>query len=93
MMHFYELAAMLPSLHERERQVLLVDAGSIKAIANQNSEFFVSRLGLKRARSVLADLLKFQTGASAKPQPLIVPIRFVESEGGADDLIPIETRQ
>lgn len=92
MMHFYELATMLPSLNERDRQELLREFGSIRAIVNQNAEAFVNRFGIKKARTISEDLTRFRAGMSPKPQPLIVPIRFVETDGGADDLIPIETR-
>jgi excinuclease ABC subunit C len=91
MMHFYELAAMVPSLNERERQELLREAGSLKAIAELDSEFYVKRFGAKKGKTVLKDIAAFRNG-NVSPQPLIVPISFVETDGSADDLIPIETR-
>jgi excinuclease UvrABC nuclease subunit len=91
MMHFYELASMLPSLDESERQELLRELGSIRSIAELNTEELEERFGKAKAKAIRDDLAKFHAG-NISPQPLIVPIRFVETDGAADDLIPIETR-
>jgi excinuclease ABC subunit C len=91
MMHFYELAAILPSLNERERQELLREFGSIRAITSIDSAELVKRFGKKRAAAVERDLTAFLEGRSPAPEPLIVPIRFVETDGAAEDLIPIAT--
>ncbi|MEP6705039.1 MAG: UvrB/UvrC motif-containing protein [Acidobacteriota bacterium] len=91
MLHFYELAAMAPSLNERERQELLREVGSLRAIAELDLQFYVKRFGAKKGKDVLTGIAAFRRGdVSAKP--LIVPIRFVENAGAADDLIPIESR-
>ena len=92
MMHFYELAAMLPSLNERERQELVRELGSIKAIADSDPSLFEARFGKKKAKLLAEDLAAFRSGTAHDPQPLIVPISFVETDGAAEDLIPIETR-
>jgi hypothetical protein len=91
MMHFYELSAILPSLDERERQELFREARSIKKIVEEDPDYFVKRFGEERAVAIEADLRAFREGRSRDPQPLIVPISYVEADGGADDLIPIET--
>lgn len=88
MLHFYELAAILPSLDERERQELLREFGSIRRITAIGVDEMKKRFGASAAR----DLVRYEAGKSAKPHPLIVPIRFVETDGAAEDLIPIETR-
>jgi len=92
MMHFYELAAMLPSINERERQELVRELGSIRAIAESSEEFFVTRFGSPKGKRAAADVAAFRSGDSLPPRPLIVPLSFVETDGAADDLIPIETR-
>jgi excinuclease ABC subunit C len=92
MMHFYELASILPSLNERERQELLREFGSIRTITSLDGAEFVKRFGKKKAAAVERDLTAFRNGRSPAPEPLIVPIRFVETDGAAEDLIPIETR-
>jgi excinuclease ABC subunit C len=91
MMHFYELASMLPSLDERERQALLRDVGSIRGIVELDEDEFVKRFGKKKAKAVLNDLASYHAG-HVSPRPLIVPIRYVEADGAADDLIPINSR-
>lgn len=92
MMHFYELAAMVPSLNERERQELLRDAGSVRKVAELDHDFFKLRFGKKRAAVAVSDIERYRLGKSPDPQPLIVPVRLVEADGAAEDLIPIETR-
>ena len=92
MMHFYELAAMLPSLDERERQRLIRELGSIRAITDSDPEFFVTRFGTRKGKRAAEDIAAFRSGTSLPPRPLIVPLSFVEMDGAADDLIPIETR-
>ncbi|MEO8572433.1 MAG: UvrB/UvrC motif-containing protein [Pyrinomonadaceae bacterium] len=91
MMHFYELAAMAPSLNERERQELLREAGSLRAIADLDREFYVKRFGAKKGKDIVTAIAAFRSG-DVSPKPLIVPISFVELAGSADDLIPIDTR-
>jgi len=92
MMHFYELAAILPSLNERERQGLLRDVGSIRGILDLDAGEFERRFGKKKAAKIIADIASFRA-VSPIPQPLIVPIRYVETSGAADDLIPIQFRE
>jgi excinuclease UvrABC nuclease subunit len=92
MMHFYELGAVLPSLNERERQHLFREFGSIKKIVRLTSEQMESQIGKRKAPRAVSDIAKFRAGRSRQLQPLIVPIRFVETDGAAEDLIPIETR-
>jgi excinuclease ABC subunit C len=91
MLHFYELAAMTPSLDERERQILLREVGSIRAIADLDAAFFLNRFGVKKGKVVVNDIAAFRAGHAA-PQPLIVPIRYVEVAGAAEDLRPIDSR-
>ncbi|MEO8041562.1 MAG: hypothetical protein ABI646_03030 [Acidobacteriota bacterium] len=91
MMHFYEPAAILPSLNERQRQELMREVGSIRAIVDLDEEFFLKRFGKSKAKRIRADLAAFRSG-DITSQPLIVPIRYVETDGAAEDLIPIETR-
>jgi hypothetical protein len=45
----------------------------------------------RTARKVVHDLNVFRTGNSQPVTPLIVPIRFDDPDGAADDLRPIFT--
>ena len=92
MMHFYELASILPSISERERQQLMREFGSIRKIVTLGVQDLESRFGKRKALAAAADLAAFRGGEERTAQPLIVPIRFVETDGAAEDLIPIETR-
>jgi excinuclease ABC subunit C len=92
MMHFYELSAILPSLNERERQDLMRDSRSIKKIVEQDGDYFSKRFGEETAAAIGEDLRAFREGRSSDARPLIVPISYVEVDGQADDLIPIEKR-
>ncbi|HVF30860.1 MAG TPA: hypothetical protein VNA22_07815 [Pyrinomonadaceae bacterium] len=92
MMHFYELAAMLPSLNERERQSLLREFGSLRKIASLDADQLRVKFGAARGSSAAEDIIRYRSGVVPSIRPLIVPIRFVETDGGAEDLIPIETR-
>ena len=92
MMHFYELAAILPSLNESERQELMRDVGSIRKIVSLDDDQVKKRFGKTKGGLVVRDLTRYRNGRSPAPVPLIVPIRFVETDGAAEDLIPIATR-
>ena len=92
MLHFYELAAILPSLDERQRQELLRELGSIRRITSLDGDELKQRFGGKKGERASLDLLRYREGKSGKPRALIVPIRFVETDGAAADLVPIETR-
>jgi excinuclease ABC subunit C len=92
MRHFYELASILPSLNERERQNILRDIGSIKKLSALGLADLEARFDKKKAASAFADLIRYREGKAVAVKPLIVPIRFVEAEGAAEDLRPIETR-
>lgn len=93
MMHFYELAAILPSLTEAERQRLVREFGSIRQIVSADVSELAKHVGVERAVRALEDIRRYQDDGSTTVRPLIVPIRFVASDGEAEDLIAIEWRQ
>jgi excinuclease ABC subunit C len=93
MIHFYELASIVPSLNERERQDLLRDVGSIKKITGLASAYLTDRFGSKLGKRIVLEIDRFRRGESPPPIPLIVPIRYVDTDGAAEDLIPIEVRR
>ena len=91
-LHFYELASIVPSLNERARQDLLRDIGSIKKILELDAAYLQGRFGKVRGKRAHAEIQRHRRGEAPPPIPLIVPIRYVESDGAAEDLIPIEMR-
>jgi excinuclease ABC subunit C len=92
MLHFYELAAMIPSVDESQRQALLREFGSLRRIAALEQPDLESRFGKSKGAKIFAEIRRYNDGDSAPARPLIVPIRYVETGGGAEDLIPISTR-
>jgi excinuclease ABC subunit C len=91
--HNYELAAIIPSINEAERRNALRAVGSITKLttlsAAQLSQLFDKRI----AKKIIRDLKNFRSGGAKDVLPLIVPIRFHDENGSADDLRPIATRQ
>jgi len=83
--HFYEAAAMMPSINEKERRRLLQKYGSLKQIKSVSEENLVKLLGAEQAEIIFGDL----QNENKKIEPLIVPIRFDDENGDARDLQPI----
>ena len=75
------------------RGQLLRAVGSITKLttlsAAQLSQLFDKRI----AKKIIRDLKNFRSGGAKDVLPLIVPIRFHDENGSADDLRPIATRQ
>lgn len=90
MSHFYELAAALPSLNESERRALLKTAGSIGNLlgsrVNKWEQFFSS----EKADLIRRDLENYRNGKPRRIEPLIVPLRYTDENGDAQDLRPLE---
>ncbi|HEY8559259.1 MAG TPA: hypothetical protein VIL74_02565 [Pyrinomonadaceae bacterium] len=89
MSHFYELAAVLPSLAENERRALLKRAGSIKNILDLSENELKNFVTPKKINAVRLDLQHFRGGSAAKIEPLIVPLRYTDENGDAADLRPL----
>jgi excinuclease ABC subunit C len=89
---FYELAGVLPSIDEAGRQKLIADVGSIRRITELPDEKIRKMFDGELARLLIRDLKNYRNGNSVDVLPLIVPIRYDEFAGGAEDLRPILTR-
>jgi len=87
--HNYELAEILPSLNEGERREVLKAVGSISRIAGMSDDDIVSHFNTKTARVMIRDLKNYRRSGPREIIPLIVPIRFDDPNGSADDLRPI----
>lgn len=90
--HNYELAAVLPSLNEGERRQVLKAARSISKLTSMSSEEVRILFGSKKSKAIINDLNADRTNRPTEIVPLIVPIRFDDENGSADDLRPIPTR-
>lgn len=88
--HFYEVANILPSLIENERRILLREFGSLKQLKQAERINIDKVLGLERAAVAFSDL---QKANNTKIEPLIVPIRYTDENGGAEDLQPLSFRE
>jgi excinuclease ABC subunit C len=87
--HFYELAALLPSINEKERRLLLQKYGSLKQLKLAGMEDLIKIYGTEKAEIVFRELQnKYE-----KVEPLIVPIRFDDESGDARDLQPISKKR
>ena len=91
MSYFYELAGILPSLDERQRQKLLVNAGSIRNILKLSEEQLNTLIGKEKGSKAFEQIKAHLSAPSAIPRPYVVPIRFDDPNGEAGDLriIPI----
>ncbi len=89
MSHFYELAAILPSITESERRELLRRSGSLRDIAELKAEDLSAIFPPKKVNAILLDLQNHRCGGSRKIEPLILPIRYSDENGDAQDLRPL----
>jgi excinuclease ABC subunit C len=89
MSHFYELAAALPSLEEAERRAILKHAGSIKSLLALDEKDLRALVSAEKVGLVLSDLENYRNGDARKIEPLIVPLRYVDENGDAQDLRPL----
>jgi excinuclease ABC subunit C len=91
MSHFYELAEILPSINEKERQELLKKFGSIKRLLLLEEKDLSENFGAGKSKLILRNLTNYRKGNSGKIEPLIVPIRFDDENGDAKNLQPLST--
>ena len=89
--HFYEMANIAPSLTEPERQKLLQGFGSSKRVAEAGEAGLVKLLGNKRGTLAAQDIGEYRKGSRPRIKPLVVPIRFQDENGAAEDLRPISS--
>ena len=89
--HFYEMANIAPSLTEPERQKLLQGFGSSKRVAEAGEAELVKLLGNKRGTLAAQDIGEYRKGSRPRIKPLVVPIRFQDENGAAEDLRPISS--
>jgi excinuclease ABC subunit C len=89
MSHFYELAAVLPALGEKERRDLLKSAGSLKNVLELKENELRRHFPPQRTAVILRDLETYRAGGGRKIEPLIVPLRYTDENGDAQDLRPL----
>jgi excinuclease ABC subunit C len=90
--HFYDLASLLPDLSEKERSNLLQKFGSIKNIKETVENDFVKIFGTEKGKEVFVALNSFNSDKNLPLKSLIVPIRYDDPHGQAEDLQPLRLR-
>jgi excinuclease ABC subunit C len=88
--HFYEMVNIAPSLAERERQHLLQTFGSHTRILNASEQEIAKSVGKAKAAIAMQDIVDYRNDDRPRIKPLVVPIRFQDEKGAAEDLRPIE---
>ena len=90
MAHHYQLAGMLPSLNEKERQVLFEKIGSIRRIVESDTSLIADVIGVERAAVAANDVQTNSLGSNTQLLPPVVPLRYDDPNGEAFDLRPIK---
>ena len=89
--HFYELAAVLPSVKEKTRRAVLRKFGSINNLKNASFEDLTAAIDLTTAEIIWKDLQNYHSNGEKKIEPLIVPIRYDDPNGDANNLKPLRS--
>ncbi len=89
---FYRLAAIMPSISESSRQMLVRKLGSQAKVLSARDQRLTEILGPVDAVAAQADIRRFIDGTARVILPLVVPTRLQEAGSAADDLRPIERR-
>lgn len=87
--HFYELASVLPSLDEKLRREILRKFGSINSLKNITPENLKAEFDLKVAEIMWKDLQNYESNGGKKIEIPIVPIRYDDPNGDAQNLQPL----
>lgn len=88
--HFYELASVLPSVNEKRRREILRKASSINSLKNFSFEKLTADFDLRTAESIWKDLQTHKQSGEQKISPPIVPIRYDDPNGDAQNLQPLQ---
>ncbi|MEO6588459.1 MAG: hypothetical protein ABIP06_03935 [Pyrinomonadaceae bacterium] len=89
--HFYELASVLPSLDEKTRREILRKTGSINALKKFSPEKLKVNFDLHTAETIWKDLQNHKQSGGQKIMPPIVPIRYDDPNGDANNLQPLSS--
>lgn len=88
--HFYELASVLPSSDEKLRREILRKFGSINNLKNVSFEKLKSEFDLEIAETIWKDLQNYKSSGGKIFELPIVPIRYDDPNGDAQNLQPLQ---
>ena len=89
--HFYEMVNIAPLLTEPERQKLLQHFGSSKRVEEASVAELRKMMGDERGKIAAKNIEEYRNGSRPRLKPLVVPIRFQDENGAAEDLRPISS--
>lgn len=89
--HFYELASVLPSLDEKMRRAVLQKFGSIRKLKEVTLIGLIENFDAAIAQVIFMDLQNYRANGEQNIKPPIVPIRYDEPNGDAQDLQPLRS--
>ncbi len=89
--HFYELAAVLPNAEEKTRREVLRKLGSTNGLKNISFEDLKANFDLEIAETIWNDLQNFKQNGEHKITPPIVPVRYDDANGDAQNLQPLQS--
>ena len=87
--HFYELASVLPSLDEKMRREILRKIGSIGKLKEVSLTDLLENFDARIAEIIFEDVQKFKADGEQIIKPPIVPIRYDDPNGDAQNLQPL----
>ena len=87
--HFYELASVLPSLDENLRREVLQKFGSIRQLKEILLTDLIENFDARIAEIIFKDLQNFKANGEQIIKPPIVPIRYDDPNGDAQNLQPL----
>lgn len=88
--HFYELTSVLPTLDEMMRREVLRKFGSIRKLKNVSLTDLIENFDAEIAQIIFLDLQNFKADGERIIKPPIVPIRYDEPNGDAQNLQPLK---
>ncbi len=89
--HLFEFEKIFRGFDEADRKKILKVFGSIKKLTSSKENDFIDLIGGEKARKLQQNLNDISNNKNALTIP-IVPIRFDEIGGAAEDLMPIMPR-
>ena len=89
--HLFEFEKIFRGFDEGERKKILRSFGSVEKLKNANEKDLINLIGTEKTKRLQQNLIEVSQTEKALAIP-IVPIKFDETGGAAEDLLPIVPR-